>query len=57
MLLRATCLLPPGGHCSCYKIYLFTKLLHYKHDVTQGQFLNKIKMVWIKTFPSPGLIT
>ena len=26
---------------------LFTQPLHYRQDVTQGQFLSKIKLIWI----------
>ena len=27
-----------------------------EHDMTQGQFLSKIKLVWIQSFPSPQLV-
>ena len=31
--------------------YVFTQPLHHGQDVTQGQFLSGIKLVWIQSFP------
>ena len=38
------------------EMYECTQPLYHKQDVTQGQFLGEIKMVWIESFPTPGLI-
>ena len=32
-------------------IYVFTQTLCYRQDVTQGQFLSGVKLVWIQSFP------
>ena len=37
--------------------YLFIQPLCYKENVTQGQFLSDVQMVWIQYFPSPRLVT
>ena len=34
----------------------FTQTLHHKQDVTQGQFLSRIKLVQIQSFPPPTLV-
>ena len=36
--------------------YVFTQSLSHVQDVTQHPFLSGVVLVWIQTFPSPGLI-
>ena len=31
--------------------YVFTQPLHHGQDVTQGQFLSGLKLVWIQSLP------
>ena len=42
--------------CVCVCVCVFTQPLHYKQDVTQGQFLSGVKLIWIQSDPSPRLV-
>ena len=42
----------------CFKTsFVSTQLLHHEQDVTQGQFLSRLQLVWIQSFLSPRLVT
>ena len=36
--------------------YVFTQTFHSEQDVTQGQFLSEVQLIWIQRFPSPRLV-
>ena len=38
-------------------IYVLTQPLHHEQDVTQGQFLSRVQLVGIQSFPSPRPVT
>ena len=42
-----------GGSESKVSIY---PTLRHEQDVTQGQFLSRVQLVWIQSFPSPRLV-
>ena len=39
-----------------FRKYVFIQPLHHEHDVTQGQFLSRVQMVWIHSFSSLSLV-
>ena len=38
-------------------MYVFIQTLHHNQDVTHGQFLIGVKLVWIQSFSSLRLVT
>ena len=37
-------------------MYVFTQPFYYGQDVTQGQFLSRLKLVWMQSFPFALLV-
>ena len=37
-------------------LYGFPQTLHHEQDVTQGQFLNELQLIWIQSFPFSRLV-
>ena len=56
------CLDPIGNkihqhyHMNFSAQFVFTQPLYFKQGVTQGQFLSRVKLVWIQNFPSSRLV-
>ena len=40
----------------CWLFYVFIQSLLHEQDVTQGQFVRGVQLVWIQSFPSPRLV-